>query len=224
MLTIIVPAYNEARNVGHVIANIAQVFAQVPEKRVVVVDDGSADDTQAVLAPLLQAYPWMEAVRHPRNLGLGAALRTGYLRCEDGVAAWLPADGQFDARWILNFYRTWQRTRCAIVVGNITASDRLKTDGLFRLFLSKAVRVLFFLRKQRKINFNGLMLFERARIDIGSFKATTGSINFDILEHFEGQGGRVEYEEIAVGPRLSGESKVNNLRTYFAVLRDMLFR
>lgn len=224
MITIVVPAYNEAFNVTHVIENIATVFSSVAPKRVIVVDDGSDDDTETVVAPLLARHPFVEYVKHPRNLGLGAALRTGYLRCDGGVAAWLPADGQFDAKWILAFRDAWQRTGAPLVVGNITASDRLASDGLFRLALSKMLRALRFLRKQRGINFNGLMLFEIANVPIASFKSTTGLINFEILEWFETRETRVEYQEITVRPRLSGKSKVTNLRTYVAAFRDMLLR
>ena len=224
MLTIIVPSYNEARNVGHVIANIAAVFAALPEMRVIVVDDGSTDDTQQVLAPLLQAHRWLAVVKHPQNMGLGSALRTGYGRCDGGVAAWLPADGQFDAQCVLHFYRTWQRTQAPIVIGNVTSSARVASDGPFRLVLSKLWRAVFFLRKKRSINFNGLMLFEVAQVPITSFRSTTGAINFEILEHFENGNARIEYQEITVGPRLSGSSKVTNLRTYVAVLRDTLLR
>jgi dolichol-phosphate mannosyltransferase len=224
MLTIVVPAYNEARNVGHVVANIAQVFGEFPSTRVMVVDDGSTDDTEAVLEALRRDYPWLQTVKHPQNMGLGAALKTGYLRAETRLVAWLPADGQFDAKWILAFHRCWERTQAPIVVGNITSSERLGSDGLFRLVLSKALRVLFFMRKKRTINFNGLMLFERERAPVASFKSTTGLINFEILEHFEAGKARIEYQEIAVAPRLSGSSKVTNLRTYVAVLRDMLLR
>jgi glycosyltransferase involved in cell wall biosynthesis len=224
MITIVVPSYNEARNVAHVIENIAAVFAGVEPKRVIVVDDGSVDDTETVVAPLLARLPFLEYVKHPRNLGLGAALRTGYLRCTGGVAGWLPADGQFDAKWILAFHQTKQRTGCPIVVGNVTASGRLASDGLFRLALSKALRALRFLRKQRGINFNGLMMFDTSQVPIGSFKSSTGLINFEILEWFEARQARVEYQEITVGPRLSGKSKVTNLRTYVAAFRDMLLR
>jgi glycosyltransferase involved in cell wall biosynthesis len=224
MINIVVPSYNEARNVAHVIENIAAVFGAIEPKRVIVVDDGSDDDTEAVVAPLLARYPFLEYVKHPRNMGLGAALRTGYLRCQGGMAGWLPADGQFDAKWILAFRDAWQRTGAPIVVGNITAGDRLTSDGLFRLTLSKFLRVLRFLRKQRGINFNGLMLFDVTQVPVASFKATTGLINFEILEWFERRGARVAYQEITVQPRLSGKSKVTNLKSYFAVLRDMLFR
>lgn len=224
MINIVVPSFNEARNVAHVVNDIAATFADVPAKRVIVVDDGSTDDTEAVLRPLLAQHAFLEFVQHPRNLGLGAALKTGYSRCTEGVAAWLPADGQFEARWIMAFFRTWQRSRPAIVVGNVTASNRKASDGWFRLALSKALRVLFFLRKQRPINFNGLMLFEVAQAPVERFTATTGVINFEILEHFEQSGGKIAFENISVRPRLSGASKVTNLRTYLATLRDMLLR
>lgn len=224
MITIVVPSYNEAANVGHVIRNIASVFAEVDPKRVIVVDDGSDDDTASAIEPLLAEFPFVEYVKHERNLGLGAALRTGYARVRAGVAAWLPADGQFDAKWILAFHRAHQSTHCNIVVGNVTASDRVASDGILRLALSKALRMLRFVRKQRGINFNGLMLFDLDRVPLAEFKSTTGLVNFEILEWFEKDGARIEYQTITVNPRLSGHSKVTNFRTYVASLRDMILR
>ena len=222
MITIVVPSFNEAQNVGHVVRDIAATFAHVAEKQVVVVDDGSTDATAAVLRALVAEFPFVKAVPHPRNMGLGVALQTGYAQCREGVAAWLPADGQFEARWILAFHRTWERTRCAMVVGNVTASNRKQSDGLFRLALSKGLRLMFFMSKRRPINFNGLMLFERERLDMTRLKSVTGVVNFEILEQFEAAGWRIEFENISVRPRLSGASKVTNLRTSWASFMDLL--
>lgn len=224
MISIVVPAYNEASNVSRVLEDIAATFAHVPHRRIIVVDDGSTDATAEVVRQLIPRHPELQLVQHPRNLGLGAALKTGYGRCTEGVAAWLPADGQFEARWILAFYEAWKRTRCALVVGNITANNRRDSDGWVRLAISKALRVLFFLRKKRQINFNGLMLFELAKAPLARFESTTGVINFEILEYFEGSGDRIEFENITIRPRLSGHSKVTNVRTYVAVMRDLLRR
>lgn len=224
MINIVVPSFNEANNVALVVHDIATAFEDIPNKRVIVVDDGSTDETAAVVESLLQQYRFLELVRHPHNLGLGAALKTGYSLTSGGLAAWLPADGQFEARWLRDFLRTWEISRAPIVVGNVTASNRKASDGLLRLALSKALRVLFFLRKKRSINFNGLMLFEIARVPVERFQATTGVINFEILEHFEDAGTPVEFVNISVRPRMSGSSKVTNVRTYVATLRDMLLR
>jgi hypothetical protein len=90
-VAILVPAYNEAENIGHVLDRIPDEVCGVPTA-VLVVDDGSRDGTGEVAA----AHGALVA-RHVINRGGGAALRTGYrLMVESGpeVVVTLDADGQ----------------------------------------------------------------------------------------------------------------------------------
>jgi polyprenyl-phospho-N-acetylgalactosaminyl synthase len=89
---IVVPAFNEAGVIGDVIADVRSVFDHV-----VCVDDGSHDDTDEVA---LRAAA--HVVRHPVNLGQGAAIQTGveYARNQPGAAvfATFDADGQHQVK------------------------------------------------------------------------------------------------------------------------------
>jgi dolichol-phosphate mannosyltransferase len=91
-ISVVVPAYNEARLITRTLRSIPAYVAHV-----VVVDDGSADDT-ALTAQALND-PRVEVVRHRENRGVGAAIVTGYLtafgRGAD-VCAVMAGDGQMD--------------------------------------------------------------------------------------------------------------------------------
>jgi len=89
-LAVVIPAYNEA-------AHIAAVLANVPPRvsRVVVVDDASTDDTARVAEGCGDAR--VRVVRHERNAGVGAAMKTGYRAAiAEGfdLVAKMDADGQ----------------------------------------------------------------------------------------------------------------------------------
>src|SRR4051812_41541908 len=76
-LTIVIPAYNERENLPRVVAD-ALAFARTSCRvcEVLVVDDGSTDGSDDVLRAL--AAPALRVVRHEKNAGLSAALRTGF--------------------------------------------------------------------------------------------------------------------------------------------------
>lgn len=78
-VTIVVPCWNEEAALPQLLERLDRLIAH--EKRlweVVFVDDGSTDGTPALLAEACRRRPWVRTLRHERNLGLGAALRTGF--------------------------------------------------------------------------------------------------------------------------------------------------
>jgi glycosyltransferase involved in cell wall biosynthesis len=71
-------------------------FGSAPQLyEVVVVDDGSVDDTWAVLQRLTAQYPFLRAVRHGVRRGIADALRTGYLHSRGSILVFYPADLQY---------------------------------------------------------------------------------------------------------------------------------
>ncbi|GAA1801680.1 glycosyltransferase family 2 protein [Planosporangium flavigriseum] len=90
---VIIPAYNEGETIGKV---IAEVRAELPAYDVLVVDDGSTDDTAEVARAAGATVTVL-----PYNLGVGGARRLGYLyalRHQYDIAVQVDADGQHDPR------------------------------------------------------------------------------------------------------------------------------
>lgn len=87
-ISVILPARNEAGAVG---ATVAGIRARLPEAEIIVVDDGSTDDT-AALAQAAGA----RLVRHPYGMGNGAAIKSGARAARGRVLVFMDADGQHD--------------------------------------------------------------------------------------------------------------------------------
>jgi dolichol-phosphate hexosyltransferase len=95
-LTIIMPVFNERATVEAAIADALGAGLPVAGRQLVIVDDGSTDGTRE----LLESRDWgedVEIVVHPRNLGKGAAVRSGLQRAEGTFAAILDADLEYAA-------------------------------------------------------------------------------------------------------------------------------
>lgn len=82
-LTVVIPAFNEAGRLAETLVRAGEYLASQPQwlpAEVVVVDDGSRDGTDAVAEGVsLPAGVMLRVLRHPRNRGKGAAVRTGFL-------------------------------------------------------------------------------------------------------------------------------------------------
>lgn len=95
-VSVLVPAKDEAENLPLFMEQAEAAFRGSPVRyEVVVVDDGSVDQTAAVLERLSGQYPFLRMVRHRARRGIADALRTGYLHSRGRVLVFYPADLQF---------------------------------------------------------------------------------------------------------------------------------
>lgn len=88
-LSIVIPARNESKAIGAVVGTARDHY---PDAEIIVVDDGSTDDTAAVAAGAGAAV-----VSHPESLGNGAAVKTGARAANGDILALMDGDGQHDA-------------------------------------------------------------------------------------------------------------------------------
>ncbi len=97
---IVIPAYNEAENLGQVIPEIITYISKIDSKfRIIIIDDGSTDDTASTITALAKKYPQIVGESMPRNLGKAAALKRGFALAEDlggQIIIMMDADGQDD--------------------------------------------------------------------------------------------------------------------------------
>ena len=96
-VSVLVPAKDEAENLPLFMEQAEATFRANPDVsfEVVVIDDGSTDNSWAVLEQLVRRYPFLKLARHRSRRGIADALRTGYLHASGRVLVFYPADLQF---------------------------------------------------------------------------------------------------------------------------------
>jgi glycosyltransferase involved in cell wall biosynthesis len=87
------PCYNESATLRQI---IAQVRAVNIDKEIIAVDDHSSDNSYDILCELAADDPWMIVIRHPKNMGKGAAVRSGLARARGEIVIVQDADLEYD--------------------------------------------------------------------------------------------------------------------------------
>jgi glycosyltransferase involved in cell wall biosynthesis len=93
LLSVIMPCYNESATLRQI---IAQVRAVNIDKEIIAVDDHSSDNSYDILCELAAADPRMTVIRHPKNMGKGAAVRSGLARARGEIVIVQDADLEYD--------------------------------------------------------------------------------------------------------------------------------
>jgi len=116
-LTIVVPIFNEIGALPRAVGRLGALLAKLPEgSELLLVDDGSTDGSGEFLAGLAEV-PGRRVLRHARNRGYGAALKTGVRAAGNPVVAITDADGTYPLGKIPELAQAMTREDAAMAVG-----------------------------------------------------------------------------------------------------------
>jgi glycosyltransferase involved in cell wall biosynthesis len=169
------PCLNEAGNIADTVGRLARVLADITDcYEIIVVDDGSTDDTAKVVQQLAAENPNIRLISHLRNLGYGRAVASGIAAARYDWVFFSDGDGQFDFN---DLYRFIPYTPdYPLIVGY----RRRRQEGFRRTLTSKVynsvVRLLFGLRR-KDINCSFQLMrrdiFERIKVESVQFFVDT---------------------------------------------------
>ncbi|HWQ60583.1 MAG TPA: glycosyltransferase family 2 protein [Candidatus Fimivivens sp.] len=140
LISIIIPAHNEEKNIGPLYEKLSEVFRMFEPKtyvfETIFVNDGSTDGTAAEVRSLEARDHSVRLIDFSRNFGKEAATSAGMHHCEGEACIMIDADMQHPAELIPDFIRKWEEG-CEVVVG---VRNRCKSDS----FVKKAGSKLFY--------------------------------------------------------------------------------
>ncbi|HYF12713.1 MAG TPA: bifunctional glycosyltransferase family 2/GtrA family protein [Candidatus Paceibacterota bacterium] len=220
-LSLFFPAHNEEDNIADVIHRAARVVGDSPyirEFEIIVVDDGSTDKTFEIASELQSYYRHLRVIRHPRNLGYGAALKTGIREARMQYVFFTDADLQFD---ILELQNLLVHLEDYDVVIGYRAPRR---DPLMRLINARGWNLLnriFFGLQVRDIDC-AFKIFKRSLIQDLKLESNGAMINAEILIKLKREGLAIKEVPVSHLPRRAGLATGAKLNVIFRALREML--
>jgi glycosyltransferase involved in cell wall biosynthesis len=127
-LSVIIPVFNEATTVGEILHRVATVSLPqaITATEIIAVNDCSTDGTAQCLSRLESCYPQLKVVHHARNLGKGAALRTGIAVASGDILLFQNADLEYDPADYAQLLRPLLAGKADVVYGSrfLTPAER----------------------------------------------------------------------------------------------------
>ena len=145
-ISCVIPAFNEARNLGTVVPHILATLASLSDCiELIVVDDGSRDDTTRVMQTLCATHAQLVYLKLSRNFGKEPALTAGIDATRGEVVVLMDADGQHPAALLPEMLRKWQRGSDVVYAVRKTRDDQsglqVSLTGLFYKLVNFGNRV-----------------------------------------------------------------------------------
>jgi len=124
-LSCVMPAFNEASNLGVVLPQTLVALGQLsPQIELIVVDDGSRDDTARVMQALCAAHPELVYVQLSRNFGKESALTAGLNVAHGEVVVLMDADGQHPLALLPEMLAKWRQGADVVYAVRKTRDDQ----------------------------------------------------------------------------------------------------
>jgi glycosyltransferase involved in cell wall biosynthesis len=220
-LSVFFPAYNDAGTIASLVITAVNVAATLtPDYEVIVVNDGSSDDTPKILDELAKIYPGrVRIVHHAKNRGYGGALRTGFATAAKDLVFYTDGDAQYDPA---EMAALWQQMTDDVDWVNgwkISRSDPFHRIVIGRLY-HHMVKLLFGLNV-RDVDCD-FRLMRRRIFDVVHLEKDSGVICLEMMKKFQDAGFKVAEHPVHHYHRTYGKSQFFNFRRIARTAIDVL--
>ncbi len=219
-LSVFFPAYNDAPSLPTLLSKTFETLdAHVTDYEVIVINDGSRDETPQVLQSLARRYANLRIVTHESNRGYGAALRSGFAAARKDFVFYTDGDGQYDpAELPLLLERMGPKT------GLVNGYKIERNDPLHRVWIGAVynfcARVLFRIRV-RDVDCD-FRLIRRALLDGIALTSTSGTICVELVRKLEQTGWEIAEAPVHHFARQHGQSQFFRLGPLLATFGQLL--
>ena len=219
-ISLAMPAHNEAENIEPLLAEAVPALAAVSDDyEIIVVDDGSKDDTAAVTRRLMATEPHLRLVQHPVNLGFGAAVLTGFTSATKDWIFYTDADRQFVLAELANFIPWCDR---ADIIAGYRAPRR---DPFLRVLYGKGwsmLGTLLFGYTVRDVDCGFKLLRRQIIQELAPHIASRGAtFSLEWLVRAKRAGYRFAELPVTHRPRLAGSQSGANPRVIIRAFREL---
>ena len=206
-LSLVIPAYNEGSNIVSLVRGLCKALNYIEDSfEIIMVDDGSTDQTPEILAALTKEIAQLKIVSIFPNQGYGNAILRGLEVAQGTILGWLSADSQIRPEDVVVIYRKLARDGLDLCKG-----VRIKrNESVFRRIQSAVYNVFFrflFCVPYRDIN-GTPKIFRRSLFESLVLSSKDWFLDPEIMIQSIRKGAKIGEIEVRWRKRLGGKSKV----------------
>ena len=225
-LSVIFPIYNEEMNILPVIADACNSLDRTELEgryELILINDGSTDGSAELIDDLKKQYAFIKIIHHPKNLGFGQALISGFRIAEGKYVSFLPSDGEIKMQEVCKFYN--QIANADILISQRYCPDLATQKSVrpwYRNTFSWAIGIMmrFLIRFDPK-DAQGIFLVKGNILKNIEFRTNSSLVALEVIIYCAKNNYQFAKGVMNVSPRLSGVSKVTNIRVIYRTLFDI---
>ena len=220
-LSIFFPAYNDSGTIGSLVIRALQVAETLtPDYEVIVVNDGSKDETGEILDELTRLYPeHFRVVHHVVNRGYGGALRSGFAAATKDLVFYTDGDAQYDPRELTSLWAAFGPG-----VDFVNGFKLGRSDPFHRVVIGRVyhwfVKLAFGLRI-RDVDCD-FRLMRRSVFDRVELTRSSGVICVELMKKVQDHGFRIGQVGVHHFHRSYGKSQFFNFPRVARTLLDLM--
>ncbi|MEM4271064.1 MAG: glycosyltransferase family 2 protein [Candidatus Pacearchaeota archaeon] len=217
-LSIFFPFWNEEKNIEKVVKSAISVAKKVAKNwEIIMVDDGSSDNTLKIANMLSAKDSHLKVVSHKINRGYGASLKSGFKTAKYKLVVFTDGDGQFDFSEVTKFFSRIKESD--IVIGY----RQKRHDHPIRHILMNLLKIwdfIFFGFSFKDIDC-GFKMFKKEALDrISPFKSEGAMITTEILAKAKKEKLKIDQVKVSHYPRIYGDQSGGNLRVILRAIKE----
>lgn len=219
-LSVVFPTFNDGKSIPTLVKKTLSLLPKLTnDYEIIIVNDGSKDNTGEVLRQLQKEVSFLKVVTNEVNQGYGAALVNGFKKARKDFIFYTDSDGQYDVMEIKKLLASLGKN-----IDIVTGFKLNRADAWYRRIIgggyNQFVKIVFGLKiKDVDCDFR---LFRRTILDGVNFKITSGAFDVEFVKKLQEKKARFKEVPIRHYPRLHGRSQFFNFKKISESLWDLV--